>query len=219
MRKVLSLPLIFCSILFPSHVLAEMKILFPGNVIELDLYPENGKSLNGAEFLALHKVDGKYFLSKTAIVAAAIPGEVIEISSNVDGAIAFIRDKSIKSGAVTTATFEGGGTSNQVAGLQVSNSKIPIRLENRSYSVHDTFVPDKSYGLSIAGVDGKSIVLQDRVGFVIIWAGDMDRDGEIDLIVNSQDPGEKNSSSCLLLSSIAKKPELVKLFTCQAYSG
>lgn len=217
MVKILSLQLVCFTLLLSTSIFAgDTKILLPGNVIELDLFPESGKSLNGAEFLALHKVklDGEYFLTMAIISLAPVPGEVVAVSSNIGNAIAFVRDKKIKSGAVLTATHEHGGTNKQVAGIWLSKSTIQIQLGNRTYSIHET-----SPGLSLTGSDRKSRVLSDRVGFFIIWAGDMDRDGELDLIVNSEDGDEKNSSSCLLLSSIAKKPELVKLSSCQAYSG
>jgi hypothetical protein len=84
---------------------------------------------------------------------------------------------------------------------------------------HIYFVQETKQGLSLTGPEGGSIIVPNRVSFYISWAGDLDRDGKLDLIVSSEDGDEKNSMSCLLLSSIAKKNKLVKEFACQFYSG
>jgi hypothetical protein len=53
----------------------------------------------------------------------------------------------------------------------------------------------------------------------IRWAGDIDHDGKPDLLVDFDDDSQKNGSYCVLLSSRARKGELVRNVACQFFSG
>ena len=234
MIKTFALRFIFCSMLFPLYSFADQtEILTPGNVISLDL-PNNGKGLNGAHFLALHKVGEKYFLSDAKIIYTWDGDMLGNISSNIKNEIAYIRNRNIKSGEVSTARFVGSHKyfktiterlpgnkikfstkpKINVTKVRVSEVKTKISLGNHIY-----FIYEGNNGLVLTGRDGKSIVSPGRVGYFIMWAGDLDRDGKLDLIVNSEDGAEKNGMTCLLLSSIAKKPQLVDEAACQFFSG
>ena len=209
----------FCSMFFPLYVFADdTKILFSGNSLPSDL-PNNGKGLNGANFLALHKVGEGYFLSEAKIIYISHDDDNGNVSSNIKNAIIYIRSRNIKSGEVPIATVDGSNQNIKVSLLRVSGKKIKISLGNRLYVIYEG-----KKGLIMTGRDGKSIISPGgsglfNTGFFIIWAGDLDRDGKLDLIIHSQDVEEKSGMSCLLLSSIATKPQLVSEAACQLYSG
>jgi hypothetical protein len=68
--------------------------------------------------------------------------------------------------------------------------------------------------------DGASSVLDDDPDQVaLVWAGDLDHDGRLDLITNVDHEDGKNAELCLYLSSAADKSRLVKQVGCQFFSG
>ena len=60
-------------------------------------------------------------------------------------------------------------------------------------------------------------LVSDREEASLVWAGDLDKDGKLDLILESST--DKNSTYCLYLSGAAGPRALVKKIGCQFYSG
>ena len=56
-----------------------------------------------------------------------------------------------------------------------------------------------------------------RAGASLVWAGDLDKDGKLDLILETET--ENNATYCLFLSGTAGEKALVKKVGCQFYSG
>ena len=176
---------------------------------------DGGERQDKGNYLALHKVDDKYFLTKTKVTYIPLNDyegeEVGNNTSNLSNVVAYIRDKNITSGEVTAAIVDWSGKSGKP---RVTESKMKITLGNQTYFVYDT---KGALALTRDGVNQE--ISPGRVSFAILWAGDLDGDGKLDLIIYSLDGDDKNSEKCLLLSSIAKKPQLVKEAACMSYGG
>jgi len=204
MIKRLITQLIFCTVFFSHYSFAvQPEIIMPGNVD--DLYDPNfGDNL---EVLALHKIKDKFYISRAQVIfdpSHEAAKENRMVSSNVEHAIAIFRNIDINPGEVKTAA----------SNFDVTTNKSKLLLGRIVY-----FVQESNQGLSLTGPEGDAIIIPNRVSFYILWAGDLDRDGKLDLIVDSEDGNEKNSETCLLLSSIANKNKLVKNAACQFYGG
>lgn len=53
----------------------------------------------------------------------------------------------------------------------------------------------------------------------LMWAGDLDHDGRLDLIISTDIEDGEGGDTCLYLSSAAGKQQLVKQVACQGFSG
>ncbi|HEY6093842.1 MAG TPA: hypothetical protein VIU93_02705 [Gallionellaceae bacterium] len=204
MSKRIIVALVLCSIFFLTNAFgADAEILFPGNVITLDLH--NKKQINGARFMALYKIDGRFAVEEVVVSFGPSSNEdITEIVSSKKNTIALFRNTNIRSGDVQTV----------VEGLDVDKNSKKLSLGSSSYVVRET-----QQGLSLGGPDGLSSIIGFGDVFHIIWAGDLDRDGKLDLIVYSSDAEGKGATSCLFLSSVADMGKLVKKMACQGYSG
>ena len=102
--------------------------------------------------------------------------------------------------AIANATFETLGD------LHRGGSPVSMQLGQRRYMVSFDG-PD----VRLADADGHRQVLWtqhiDDVFYVVTWAGDLDRDGKLDLLVNFNE--SSMSHSVLFLSSRAKPGQLV----------
>jgi hypothetical protein len=210
-------------------------LLAPGTVLVADLGAA-GKRLNGATYWALSRVEDKFLLSKTRIIYTS-DEDAADISSSVDNVVVYIRNNNITSGDVPTALYTVSGSKPSkslhpygpqahklivndrnipaiAADVPYHGGKIKFTLGGHSYLA---YVQDSSFYL--AEGERKSSLSEVGVGLDIIWAGDMDGDGKLDLIINASSPSEKNSETCLYLSSAAGGTELVKAVACEAFSG
>lgn len=198
--------LILCSATIAAPVYAEdPQILFPGGAQDVDIpdYEASSKDIN---YLGLHKVDGRYLLAKTTVSYASGA-----ISSSLDNPIAYIRSKTLHEGEVLPANVHWNDKNLLPF---ASETKIQISLKGQDYYLFE----DKS-SYFLIGAEGSSELYPGRDDLRIMWAGDLDGDGRLDLIINSDGDEGKNSISCLLLSSLAKKPRLLEEVACQFYSG
>ena len=62
-----------------------------------------------------------------------------------------------------------------------------------------------------------TVLDSDREEASLVWVGDLDKDGKIDLILESGT--DKNATYCLYLSDAVRPGALVKKIGCQFYSG
>ncbi len=215
MNRVFVLSLMLWCSLFPSCVLADGgQIFFPGVVLDGDL-PNGGEGLNGATLSVLYRDGGKLMIGKTK-VSYESDGDAGEISSGIkkDDVIVYFRNLDIKPGAAQEAVPEAMNPYDD--SRWVSKYGMRIALGKQTYHVYR-----KNNLLIVAGRNGKSEVdFETAIGGVaILWAGDIDHDGQLDLIVDVQDASEKGSLSCLLLSSHARKPHITELAACHGFSG
>lgn len=182
----------------------EAKILFPGSVLPDDL-PEFGQDLKGSKFLALHRVGGKVLLSEARVT---YNGNTANISSDIKDPIVYVRRIALELGEVQEAIIRGNRD------RYALESELEISLNDKTYTLYK-----KNRTYVLVGPKGESRLYPGRGFLRVVWAGDVDRDGELDLIIQAGGTDEKNEVDCLLLSSLAKRPNLVKEFACQVYSG
>ncbi|MDR0242617.1 MAG: hypothetical protein LBJ65_13530 [Burkholderia sp.] len=142
-------------------------------------------------------------------------GDIVDIKSDPEKAVALFRCKSLRQGKVDAANlvFPTGG---KVIGPGAS----PLRfvLHGRRFTLRHTVT-----GAVIAEGGGRRSVLHDFGGSSppfrasLIWAGDVDRDGRLDLLMEFE--SDLGASFCLFTSSSAKENELAGPASCMDVSG
>ena len=137
------------------------------------------------------------------------------VQSSTSGAEFYLAHPAIVAGHAATPNMRFKGKPYQFFDLHAA--PLRIAFHDRAYEI---------------AVDGLEVVLRSTgrksvIGSVdpdhdaettLFWAGDLDGDGEIDLIVYRGD--SKNGQYCLMLSSANKKPDgIVHDVGCQFFSG
>jgi hypothetical protein len=189
-------------------------LLIPGsyNAGDAPVHPGTG-------WFALVPVGGVWRL-EPAIVRHAHFDNLIgseEISSNRKDAIALLRFDGIKGGKVDTPNIK---FSNVEQWWEPEIGKPPLKInfkamEHRleaSLSGFHLKNGSKATSLSDKKFDGKG---DDRAS--LLWAGDLDRDGKLDLLISYG--GDNWSGVCLYLSSRAGEGELVREIGCHSGTG
>ena len=134
------------------------------------------------------------------------------IQSGVDGAEFYLAHPALVAGHAPTPDMHFKGTPHAIK----AGSPLRISFGGRSYEL-----ALERHAVVLRGAGRTSTVNVVDETFddtVLVWAGDLDGDGWLDLIVDVTT--EKNGRYCLLLSSEARKPgELVRSAACQFFSG
>ncbi|HIH2752794.1 hypothetical protein L3V59_24225 [Burkholderia aenigmatica] len=142
-------------------------------------------------------------------------GSVVDVTSDVKNAVALLRCKSLRQGRVDAANlaFPNGGRV-----IEPGPEPLRFAFHGRRYALRYT----ASDGV-IADGDGKRSVLYDFGGstppfrVTLIWAGDLDRDGRLDFLIEFG--SEIGSNFCLFRSGNAKENEQVGPASCLDVSG
>ncbi len=193
------------------------RVLFPGPVQGLDL-PNIGQDIKSVNYIALYEKGGKFFLGE-----ARVTFEMENIKSTQPDAIVFMRGLRLKTGEVPTATISWKGMGNSVTQgskprqyfhIRGATDEVGISFNSQAYSI----ARGKS-GFILRGTGGKTVMYKDNEDLIVLWAGDLDGDGKLDLIVESTAFEGKNAVKCVWLSSRAKVSELVVQYDCMLYSG
>ncbi|KVC62353.1 hypothetical protein WI72_11310 [Burkholderia ubonensis] len=142
-------------------------------------------------------------------------GEVVDVTSNLDKAIALFHCKPLKAGKIETAnlSFSNGER-------QIEPRAKPLRFgfRGRQYDLRYT-----ASGSVTAEGDGKRSILHDFGGSTapfrasLIWAGDIDRDGRLDFLMEFE--SDIGANFCLFTSGRARERELVGRAGCMEVSG
>ncbi|KWE14773.1 hypothetical protein WL74_35635 [Burkholderia cepacia] len=142
-------------------------------------------------------------------------GGIVDIQSDLKKAVALFRCKSLRPGKVDTANlaFPKDGTA-------IAPGADPLRVgfHGRRYELRHTVS-----GAVIVEGGGKRSVLHDFGGSSppfnasLIWAGDVDRDGRLDFLMEFE--SDLGASFCLFTSRSAKENELVGAAGCMEVSG
>ncbi|VWB41558.1 hypothetical protein BLA23254_01851 [Burkholderia lata] len=142
-------------------------------------------------------------------------GEVVDVTSDVKNAVALLRCKSLRQGRVDAANlaFPNGGRV-----IEPGPEPLRFAFHGRRYALRYT-----ASGGVIADGDGKRSVLYDFSGstppfrVILIWAGDLDRDGRPDFLMEFE--SDFGANFCLFTSGSAKENELTGPAGCMNVSG
>lgn len=205
--KIIYLIFMYSVMLISSIACADnLALLTPGTMTMFESKP--GEKRKVGEYLALHRIGEKFFISKTTVFQISIDGEFAELESKIDNVIVYIQGNTIQVGeALTAYSGVSEDPNGKAVGVLVSGSPVKLELGTDVYFI--------GQGGSFAGPEGRSAIRLSTWtlwDFFITWAGDMDHDGRLDLIVSATD--EKSGIECLLLSSVAKKPNHIGEAAC-----
>lgn len=195
---------------------SETEVIFP-ETIYMDATDERADA-PAQDYFALHKRGAKFFLSEAKVRYRIFNEEFAEPSSDVSDVVVYIRGTGFRAGEVATGVFADGADPDGMAiGIAVDESAISIGLGSHVYQV---------------GPSSQGIALKTPRGHIdlypgypnphyihILWAGDMDRDGNLDLVVDLSDPGEKFQKKCVWLSSSNRLNESPDEGICELFGG
>lgn len=126
------------------------------------------------------------------------------IQSSISGAEFYLGHPAIVAGHAATPNMRFKGKPYQFFDLHAA--PLRIAFHDRAYEVavegHDVVLHSGGRKSVIGGIDP-----DDDTDTALFWAGDLDGDGEIDLIVYRAN--SKNGQYCLMLSSANKKPDSI----------
>jgi hypothetical protein len=158
------------------------------------------------------------------LVTAKVSLENWEVrSSDQPKAIAYLHDRRLLAGRAPTPDMKFSSSGWSIATEDYAADaphRIDIAFGEKRYQLH--FAAKDANGMHhlVLSGDGASSVLDDDPDQVaLVWAGDLDHDGRLDLITNVDHEDGKNAELCLYLSSAADKSRLVKQVGCQFFSG
>ncbi|MBZ5795272.1 hypothetical protein K8353_34650 [Burkholderia contaminans] len=171
----------------------------------------------GDRWLGLAPVGNHWTLAPARIRLEPVKpdGEVVDITSDVKNAVALIHCKPLRQGKVDAANlaFPNGGRT-----IEPGVKPLHFGFHDRQYVLRYT-----TSGSVIAEGGGKRSVLHDFDGgtppfrATLIWAGDLDRDGRPDFLMEFG--SEIGTNFCLFTSGSAKENELVGPEICMNVAG
>ncbi|WP_175872170.1 hypothetical protein [Burkholderia sp. BCC0397] len=192
-----------CIVLQPTRIASD-------DVGEAGAYPGDG-------WLGLAPDGNHWKLAPTRIrfEPAQPDGEVVDIMSDLKRAVALFHCKPLGKGRVDAANLRFPSD-----GRTIDPGVKPLRFgfHGRQYALRYTVS-----GSVIAEGSGKRSVLHDFGGSTppfrasLIWAGDLDRDGRPDFLMEFE--SDLGASFCLFTSHSAGENELVGLAGCMEVSG
>lgn len=212
------------------------RFLSPGttHIGESPLKPGNG-------WLALRKGKNGWELVETAVKARKVPGNTdydIEIKNTHKDAIALFRLPQLSPGPVATPKLPKGildtnfhktdgrypsfSVQFNSAEYQFKGARRKVRFSyqgRESTSAYDAVVVQSGSRSSNIGDSGgdSSETDSDNNSIRVLWIGDLDMDGKLDLITSAT--GTNTTGLCLYLSSEAKGNQLFGRQVCHEGSG
>jgi hypothetical protein len=204
-----------------DEIKQDWKILAPG-----EYHDGEAPKVPGIGWLALQMRDGRWQLVPTELKSERVKdllldeGEQktgIKITSLHQDAIAYLRLPVIKPGAVNAASvwFKKDAPHN----IAAKQKPLRINFNRQRYELAAT----SSYAYIKKGAH--STLLEEFRGgeggelnkLELVWAGDLDQDGRLDLITLKS--GYNTSALCLHLSSKATENHVVELVDCHSSTG
>lgn len=196
---------IYPPIVFAHDTIDSFVILSPGKFQVADLddfdFPSKG-------WLALIVKDGHWELSPSMV---SLENE--SVSSDQPKALALLHHRTLKPGKADSLNMKFSGNRK----LNISRDTRPnfyrLNFKGQEYRLEIT-----KAGMVVLNYGAIYTTLDvDRDDASIVWAGDLDKDGRLDLIVGTGT--EKNTYFCLYLSGAAGENNLMQKVGCQHFSG
>lgn len=98
--------------------------------------------------------------------------------------------------------------------------QLELRFKARRYRLSLSAPgPDLPRSLVLADGHTRTRLATGTDWATLMWAGDLDRDGRLDLIISTDYEDGQSADTCLYLSSAAGKDQLVGEAGCQSFSG
>lgn len=135
-------------------------------------------------------------------------GGALKISSNREGTIALVRFDGIRGGKVDTPNME---FSVKNPWAETRNNKLPLKIGFKGIEYHLETSDSSVYLKSGSQTTSLKFGEGDEHFESLVWAGDLDRDGKLDLLIRFYRSGYV---ICLYLSGNASESELVKKMGC-----
>jgi hypothetical protein len=112
---------------------------------------------------------------------------------------------------VSTPELDPAGKGASHLGLSFNAHRYRLRLLAHG--------PDRPRELALEDDHTRTRLDTDTDQATVMWAGDLDGDGHLDLIISTDHEDGQSADTCLYLSSAAAKGQLVKQVSCQGFSG
>lgn len=199
---------------------------------------KKGLAYFGSRWFALLEKDGAWHLARTDIRLkhAADRSRPYEYPENVDvytstypDALFLLQDPSLSSGNViadskpqTSTMIIPHGESGKSLTLQMNGRTYSIRIDRRE--PRDPRNTEARNRLVLLESEGNQTLLKNRDSDcggdcleIVRWAGDLDHDGRLDLIIEFTTYG--TSSTCLFLSGSSRSGRLVRQVGCHNVSA
>jgi hypothetical protein len=196
----------------------EWRFLMPGEYHGVDA-PGNP----GDGWLALAPMDGLWHLVPTEVVAELIHDPVsdsegqktgIQISTQQPNAFAFFRMPGLRAGKIDTPNMRFHGNPRDITPSK--GVIIPFKgVAHQVVVVVDEVVLVRGFKRSKLAELRVTPHLEDTAN--LLWAGDLDGDGRLDLLVGYG--GSNKSGACLFLSSFAQNGALLGEANCHGGVG
>ncbi len=137
------------------------------------------------------------------------------VRSSVAGAEFYLAHPALAVGRAATPDMRFKGNPRSFLGPQAA--PLRIAFHGRAYQL-----AVEGHDVVLRSGDRKSVVGREDADEYeetsLLWAGDLDGDGKLDLILDRRN--SKSAGTCLMLSSVNRKPgELVADVGCQYFSG
>ncbi|GAB3781241.1 hypothetical protein [Dyella agri] len=191
-----------------------VSILQPGGYETADLdvspLPRDG-------WLALVKRGGHWELVRTKI---DLDPEIH--SSSQPEALVFLHARRLSAGRVRTLAMQlpDGVDLPETAADGKGKNQLAMRFGAQRYRLILS-AQGSDAGSNLVLDDGRTRTLldTDTDSAQLMWAGDLDHDGRLDLIISTDHEDGRSADTCLYLSSAAGKHQSVKKVACQSFSG
>jgi hypothetical protein len=181
----------------------------------------------GKGWLALMIVDGRWHLVPTKVSAEPIYDAVLDaedqktgirISSRHPEALALLRNPHLLAKKIDTPNIRFKDNSLKISPIQPLN----ISFKRQQYQIvavrSEIFLTKGSQRTKLPDLSVSEDQESDlSESAYLLWAGDLDRDGSLDLLVSYR--GDNRSGACLFLSSKAPKGSLVGIVACHGGVG
>ena len=193
-------------------------LFMPGQYRDIDV------SLNlGGRWLALAPVDGLWHLVPTKVVTQLVHDPVldsegektgIQISAKEPNALALLKISRLRPGMVDTPNMRFHGNPRDIT----PSKGVTIPFKGVAHQV--ITVRGKLFlvrGLKRSKLDWVRVTADFEERASLLWAGDLDGDGRLDLLVGYETSG--SSGACLYLSSTAEDDALLARYHCHGGGG
>ncbi|MCP5467774.1 MAG: hypothetical protein H7A32_00710 [Deltaproteobacteria bacterium] len=219
--------------IFSTGVIAQLsdhnwKFLKPG-----DYHSDEAPHNPGNNWLALIFINGDWYLKPVKVEVERIEDVVVDqngektgirIKSKYDKAIGYFRSAELKQLRPGLVKASNQNFLEKSFYLEEKTLPLKIKFNNTEYSLtfkdNRVFLTKGSISTEISFLgDHNPDTPDDLKGHHtrLLWAGDLDRDGFLDLIIENE--AYNTSERCVFLSSIAKSNALLGHFSCHKSVG